>query len=104
MGAGFSIINYIRAKKPETLEKIINAFKERTGLVEGREGFRGLSILVNRERLEVLVITYWESKDAFIKWSESREFKEAHEKARRRRIEGASSEGVEYEVLEFISR
>lgn len=102
MKAGFSIINYIRSDREETLNKVIEAFRERLGAVERREGFAGLTVLANRERLEVLVITFWKDRASFEKWVNSEEFKKAHEKARRRRLEGTTSQGVEYEVIEWI--
>ncbi len=102
MNAGFSIINYIKASTPEALDKVVSAFKDRVRLVEKREGFIGLTVLANRERLEVLVITFWRDRESFEKWVDSEEFKKAHENARRRRIEGTSSEGVEYDVVEFL--
>ncbi|MCE4612314.1 MAG: antibiotic biosynthesis monooxygenase [Desulfurococcales archaeon] len=104
MKAGFSIINYIKADTEETLEKVIRAFKERLGAVEKREGFFGLTVLANKERLEVLVITYWRDREAFEKWVNSEEFKRAHEKARSRRLSGTTSQGVEYEVIEWIMK
>ncbi|BAN90312.1 antibiotic biosynthesis monooxygenase family protein [Aeropyrum camini] len=100
----YAIVNYIRAETPEAFEKVVESFRDRAGLVEGREGFRSLQVLANRERLEVVVITVWESKEYFEKWVESREFEEAHKRARRRRLAGTSSEGVEYEVLDFVCK
>lgn len=101
MSQGFAIINYIRSETPEAHDKVVEAFKNRKGLIETRPGFKGLVILRNKERGEVLVITLWESREAFEAWTESEEFKKAHENARRRRIENTSSEGVEYEIVEF---
>ncbi|GBF08942.1 conserved hypothetical protein [Aeropyrum pernix] len=100
----FAIANYIRAETPEAFDKVIEAFTGRAGLVERMEGFRSLQVLANRERLEVVVITVWESREHFERWVESREFEEAHKRARRRRLEGTTSEGVEYEVLDFTCR
>ncbi|MCE4603948.1 MAG: antibiotic biosynthesis monooxygenase [Aeropyrum sp.] len=99
--ATFAIMNHIRAETPEAFQKVVESFKTRRGLVEGRPGFKALLILANPDRREVLVITVWESKKAFEAWVESEEFKKAHERARSRRLEGTSSEGIEFEVVDF---
>ncbi len=101
---GFAIINYIKAEDAKALEKVIQAFKNRAGMIESMEGFRSLTILANEERREVLVITVWDDREAFERWRESHQFKMAHERARARRLEGVSSEGVEYNVVEFTTK
>ena len=50
------------------------------------------------------MITYWRDREAFEKWVNSEEFKRAHEKARSRRLSGTTSQGVEYEVIEWIMK
>ena len=92
--------NRIRADSPEALERVIESFRGRAGLVEKRPGFRGLLVLVDREALEVLVLSFWESREAFKSWVDSEEFRVAHERARARRLEGVTSEGRGYEVVE----
>ena len=96
----FAAANRIRANSPEALEKVLEAFRGRARLVEERPGFKGLLVLADRGKLEVLVLSLWESRDAFKAWVESEEFKRAHERARARRLEGVESEGFEYEVVE----
>ncbi len=98
--AFFAAANRIKASSPEALEKVLEAFKGRAGFVEKRPGFKGLLVLADRNKLEVLVLSIWESRDAFKAWVESEEFKKAHERARARRLEGVESEGYEYEVVE----
>ncbi|MCE4602150.1 MAG: antibiotic biosynthesis monooxygenase [Desulfurococcales archaeon] len=98
-----AIINYIRANSPDAFEKVVNAFKNRAGLVEDSPGFMGLQVLANRERLEVLVITTWESTEAYEAWVNSKRFKEAHSRARSSGS-GSSSEGVLYEVVDHVCR
>ncbi len=97
---GFAAANRIRASSPEALEKVVEAFRGRARLIEKRPGFRGLLVLVDRGKMEVLVLSLWESREAFEAWVESEEFKRAHERARARRLEGVESEGYEYEVVE----
>ena len=99
--AGFAIANRVRARDRGALEAFLRAFSSRPRLVEGREGFRGLAVLVDWSRLEAWVVTFWDSREAFEAWVSSREFREAHERARAARLEGVESEGVEFEVAEF---
>ncbi|MEB3861242.1 MAG: antibiotic biosynthesis monooxygenase [Desulfurococcales archaeon] len=98
-----AVINYIRPGSLEAFERVVEAFRNRAGLVEGSPGFMGLQVLANRERLEVLVITTWESREAYEAWVESSRFREAHSRARSSGS-GSSSEGVLYDVVDHVCR
>ncbi len=96
----FAAANRIRASSPEALERVVEAFRGRARRIEGQPGFLGLLVLADRGKGEVLVLSLWESREAFRAWVESDAFREAHERARARRLEGVESEGYEYEVVE----
>ncbi len=99
--AGFAVANRVKASDRSALEAFLKAFSSRPRLIEGMKGFRGLTVMVDWSRLEAWVVTFWESKEAFKAWVSSREFREAHERARAARLEGLDSEGFEFEVAEF---
>ena len=99
---GFAMVNRIRAGSDEEFRRVVEAFRGRLRAVEGAKGFRGLLVLANRDRREVVVVTLWDSRDSFVGWVESREFREAHERARLKGIR-AESEGVEYEVVDYVA-
>ncbi len=95
--AGFVAVNRIKARDREALERLVEAFRNRRGLVDRMPGFKGFALLVDWDRLEALVMTKWESREAFQAWVESEEFRKAHEKARGG--SGLESEGGLYEVV-----
>lgn len=98
-----AVVNYIRASSVEAFDRVVGAFRNRAGLVEDSPGFLGLEILANRDRLEVLVVTLWESREAYEGWVNSRRFREAHAGARTSG-RGADSEGVIYDVVDHVCR
>jgi len=53
-------------------------FRGRAGLVEGMPGFIRLQILRPLKSDYYLVVTWWESEAAFLAWTESPQFREAH--------------------------
>ncbi len=80
------------------MERRVEAFRDRKGLVDRMPWFRGFALPVDWERLEALVATRWESREAFEAWVESEEFRRAHSGARGP-SPGVSSEGGLYEVV-----
>ncbi len=53
-------------------------FKSRARKVDSMPGFIRNEVLRPVESGYYVVLTYWENKDCFITWTESKEFKEAH--------------------------
>jgi heme-degrading monooxygenase HmoA len=73
---------------PGQEEAFERRFRERAGLVDRRPGFHRMEIL-RPKRLEIrgapmggseyyVVLTYWESAEAFRAWTESQDFRRAH--------------------------
>ena len=93
-----AVVNHIKAHNRESFETIINNFRDRSRLVDRFEGFRGFRLMASTEDLEIMVITFWEDREAFKRWVESEEFKRGHSRARRSRIE-ADSRGVIYDII-----
>jgi len=68
---------------PDHWEDFENRFKQRAGLVDGEPGFIRNAVLRPAEdngRTHI-VMTLWESRDAFLAWTKSESFKKAHAKA-----------------------
>ncbi|MDX6379941.1 MAG: hypothetical protein QOI57_965 [Rubrobacteraceae bacterium] len=58
--------------------QIIERFANSRGNVQGFPGFVSMEVLRSEAGDEVLVITRWQSRDAFDAWVGSEEFKKAH--------------------------
>jgi heme-degrading monooxygenase HmoA len=58
--------------------QIIERFANSRGNVQGFPGFVSMEVLRSEGEDEVLVITRWQSRDAFDAWVASEEFKKAH--------------------------
>jgi len=74
------------------------AFLERERLLGQAEGFRGFELLRRDRDREYVVLTRWDSQEAFRDWVKSDLFRRAH-----RRREGELAHGNElrtYEVLD----
>jgi heme-degrading monooxygenase HmoA len=58
-------------------------FKQRSGLIDGEPGFIRNAILRPEENSsdQHIVMTLWESRQAFEAWTKSRAFRKAHESA-----------------------
>jgi len=68
---------------PDHWENFEDRFKQRAGLVDGEPGFIRNAVLRPAEgngRAHI-VMTLWESRDAFLAWTKSESFKKAHAKA-----------------------
>ena len=93
------IMNKIKAGDKETFETIINRFKGRAGLVDSMPGFQGIELLVDKENLEILVMTRWRSRKDMERWLQSTQFKQAHPRREGKPL-NAESEGIVYEVID----
>ncbi len=60
-----------------------NRFKQRAGLVDGEPGFIRNAVLRPQENTsdQHIVMTLWESRQAFEAWTHSESFRQAHAKA-----------------------
>ena len=64
--------------KPDAADAIVERFAESEGHVQGFPGFVSMEVLRSDDAAEVLVITRWESREAFDAWVGSEEFRQAH--------------------------
>jgi len=71
------VTNRIQVAKGQE-EAFEQRFRGRAGLVEGMPGFIRLQILRPLKSDYYLVVTWWESEAAFLAWTESPQFREAH--------------------------
>ncbi len=95
-----ALINRIKAGDEKTFDDLIYRFKNRARLVDNMPGFKGIELLVNRERLELIVITKWEDWKYIEDWLESESFKGVHKREGREPV-NAVSEGSLYEVIDL---
>jgi len=64
---------------PEYAEQFEERFRQRAGLVDGMPGFQGNYVLrPTREGDPYVVLTFWESRDAFEAWTSSDAFRQGH--------------------------
>jgi len=68
---------------PDHWEEFENRFRQRAGLVEHAPGFIRNAVLRPAEGSsdQHIVMTLWESREAFVAWTKSEAFRKAHEKA-----------------------
>ncbi|HZY64528.1 MAG: antibiotic biosynthesis monooxygenase [Actinomycetota bacterium] len=64
--------------KEGAADQIVERFAESRGNVQDFPGFVSMEVLKSEEADEVLVITWWQDKEAFKSWVHSDEFKRAH--------------------------
>jgi len=65
--------------KPEYAERFEEVFRTRARLVDRMPGFvRNLVLRPNNPEDPYIVLTFWESEEAFKAWTESPEFREGH--------------------------
>ena len=72
-----AITNSLPVKEGAT-DQIVERFAESRGSVQDFPGFVSMEVLKSEEENEVLVITWWENREAFQSWVHSEEFKKAH--------------------------
>ncbi len=92
------VVNHIKAHDKESFEKIIDNFRGRERLVDRFKGFKGFRLLASTEDMEIMVMTFWESREDFKNWVESEEFRRGHSRARNTNI-NADSRGVIYDII-----
>jgi len=68
---------------PEHWDDFENLFKQRAGLVDGEPGFIRNAVLRPQDNTsdQHIVMTLWESHQAFEDWTHSESFRKAHAKA-----------------------
>ena len=85
----------------ERFDEFERRFATRAGKVEGAPGFESFELLrPNDDREVCLVITRWESEDAFQAWMKSADFAAGHSQHREGGPVGTSSELWSFDVLE----
>lgn len=72
-----AITNRLPVKEGRAGE-VVERFAESRGNVQDFPGFVSMEVLRSEDETEVLVITRWESREAFDSWVESDSFKAAH--------------------------
>jgi len=86
----------------ESAEGFAQAFSNRDSTLADNDGFLGFELLrreLETGEFEFLVISRWESQEAFHGWVRSDSFKQAHARDGQRNF-GGHSEIRRYEVLE----
>ena len=64
----------------EYREKFEMMFRTRAKAVDRRPGFVSAAILRPENGNEYIVMTHWESQDAFLAWTKSDEYREGHQR------------------------
>jgi heme oxygenase (mycobilin-producing) len=63
----------------EKSEEVKEAFRNRPHLVDGEPGFIRMEVISPRELpVEIWLVTYWETEEAFSKWHRSHLYHESH--------------------------
>lgn len=85
-------------------EEFEKSFQSRAGLVDKFPGFIRNIVLRPKEDTSQyhIVMTFWRSKEDFIAWTESEDFKKAHMRARGRPEDFYAGKNV-FEMYEVIS-
>jgi heme-degrading monooxygenase HmoA len=59
--------------------ELLDAFRDRSGLVDSAEGFSGLEVWrSDRDEGEVIMVSRWETREAFTRYMKSAEHKTSH--------------------------
>lgn len=64
--------------KEDRADEVVERFSGNRGNVQNFPGFVSMEVLRSQDADEVLVITRWESREAFDRWVQSDSFKAAH--------------------------
>lgn len=59
-------------------DEVVERFADSGGNVQDFPGFVSMEVLRSEDATEVLIITRWESRDAFDRWVHSDSFRRAH--------------------------
>lgn len=77
----FTVMNRIKVK-PEYAAQFEERFRSRAGLVDGMLGFiRNEVLRPAQEGKPYIVLTYWQSREDFERWTASDEFKRGHSRS-----------------------
>ncbi|MCS6991929.1 MAG: antibiotic biosynthesis monooxygenase [Chitinophagales bacterium] len=78
MSKGFVAINFIRCE-PNYVSRFEELFRTRARAIERMAGFRSMAVLKPKQSGEpYLVVSHWDSEEAFEAWTRSPEFLEGH--------------------------
>ncbi len=92
------VMNVVRAVEGRAAD-FEEAFLTRERLLNQAEGFQGFELLRRDRDAEYVVLTKWDSKEAFKNWVHSDLFKRSHS---RDRAEGQLAHGNELRVYEVL--
>ncbi|WP_435358806.1 antibiotic biosynthesis monooxygenase family protein [Haloarchaeobius sp. DFWS5] len=74
-------------------------FEKRAKTVDQREGFVRLEVLRPVDADHYVVLTYWESEDAFEAWTQSEDFRESHSDRPPKEMFSGKNEMESHEVI-----
>jgi heme oxygenase (mycobilin-producing) len=82
----------------EASDRLVDAFRNRLGAVDGHDGFMGLEVWrSDRDAGEVLMVSRWRDREAFKAYMRSDDHQRSH-----RRIPDSLSAAIELERLEHL--
>ncbi|MEZ7172864.1 antibiotic biosynthesis monooxygenase [Sporosarcina sp. OR05] len=74
------IVNSTFQVPPEKADEVIRIYNNRSKRVDRAEGFLSFQLLQNQKRPgELVVHMEWETREHYLQWARSEEFKEIHE-------------------------
>lgn len=90
------LVNRISVDSPDQADRLVEAFRHRSGQVDQQPGFAGIEVWREEKGTEVMVSTRWGRKEDFEAWVSSAAFRRAHGQA-----EGGPGRaaGMAYEVV-----
>ena len=75
-------VNRISVETPEDADRIVEAFRHRTGKVDLQPGFLQFEVWREEAGREIMILTRWKERADFVAWTESAAFREAHSRAK----------------------
>jgi heme-degrading monooxygenase HmoA len=82
-------VNRISVEEPSEADRLVEAFRRRSGKVDEQPGFLGFELWREEAGRDVMVLTRWRHREDIEAWIESPAFREAH-----RHAEGAPGRGA----------
>ncbi|RLL42127.1 antibiotic biosynthesis monooxygenase [Oceanobacillus piezotolerans] len=74
------IVNSVVTVPEEKAEEVINIYRNRSRLVDNAVGFLSFQLLQNQKKpSELTVHLEWDSRENYLKWARSDEYKKIHE-------------------------
>ena len=93
----YVVVSRLRVDR-ERADDLVEAFRNRAGLVEGADGFAGLEVWrSDRSPEEVLMVTRWRDRGSFSAYMRSEEHKASHG-----RIDPDLERAIRLERLEYL--